>query len=81
MVETFDFNNVAEAGAGSTTGGGDPGGLGPALHADLREPHDAGGDPRLLCSATGITTTLAPTKSLYLNYGVYDAWPGQSSPA
>ena len=71
-VPTFDFNNVVRP-----VPVGDPSAAIPAVTAlaytpIFVNPTMLGVIPGYYNSATGITTTLAPTKSIYLNYGFYD---------
>ena len=71
-VPTFDFNNVVKP-----VPVGDPTAAIPAVTGLIYTPVFVnptllGVIPGYYNSATGITTTLAPTKSTYVNYGVYD---------
>jgi porin len=71
-VPTFDFNNVVRP-----VPVGDPSAAIPAVTAlaytpIFVNPTMLGVIPGYYNSATGITTTFAPTKSVYLNYGFYD---------
>jgi hypothetical protein len=78
-VPTFDFNNVVRPVAV-----GDPAAAVPAVSAYTPvfvNPTMLGVIPGYDNSATGITTTFAPTKSIYLNYGVYDGNAANPNPA
>ena len=71
-VPTYDFNNVVRP-----VPVGDPAAAIPAVTAlaytpIFVNPTMLGVIPGYYNSATGITTTFAPTKSIYLNYGFYD---------
>ena len=71
-VPTYDFNNVVRP-----VPTGDPSAAIPAVTAlaytpIFVNPTMLGVIPGYYNSATGITTTFAPTKSIYLNYGFYD---------
>ena len=71
-VPTYDFNNVVKP-----VPVGDPSAAIPAVSGLLYTPIFVnptllGVIPGYYNSATGITTTFAPTKSLYMNYGFYD---------
>jgi porin len=71
-VPSFDFNNVVRP-----VPVGDPAATIPAVTALVFtpifvSPTMQGVMPGYYNSATGITTTFAPVKSVYLNYGVYD---------
>jgi porin len=71
-VPTYDFNNVVRP-----VPVGDPSAAIPAVTAlaytpIFVNPTMLGVIPGYYNSATGITTTFAPTKSVYLNYGFYD---------
>jgi porin len=71
-VPTFDFNNVVRP-----VPVGDPAAAIPAVTAlaftpVFVNPTMLGVIPGYYNSAFGLTTTLAPTQSTYLNYGVYD---------
>ncbi len=70
MEPTYDFNNVVKP-------TGDPDAVIPAVTRLVYtpifvNPTMLGVTPGYYNSATGITTTLAPTKSWYMNYGVFD---------
>ena len=71
-VPTFDFNNVVRPVPVS-----DPAAAIPAVTSLVYtpifvNPTMLGVIPGYYNSATGVTITVAPTKSLYLNYGFYD---------
>ncbi len=71
-VPTYDFNNVVKP-----VPTGDPAADIPAVSGLIYTPVFVnptllGKIPGYFNSATGITTTLAPNKQLYLSYGVYD---------
>jgi porin len=71
-VPTFDFNNVVRP-----LPLADKSAIVPAVSALIYtpifvNPTMLGVIPGYYNSATGITTTLAPTESVYLNYGFYD---------
>ena len=71
-VPTYDFNNVVRP-----VPVGDPSAAIPAVTAlaytpIFVNPTMLGVIPGYYNSATGITTTFAPTKSVYMNYGFYD---------
>ena len=71
-VPTYDFNNVVRP-----VPVGDPAAAIPAVTSlsytpIFVNPTMLGVIPGYYNSATGITTTFAPTKSTYLNYGFYD---------
>jgi porin len=81
-VPTYDFNNVVRP----VPVGDDPSAAIPAVTAlaytpIFVNPTMLGVIPGYYNSATGITTTLAPTKSIYLNYGVYDGNAANPNPA
>ena len=81
-VPTYDFNNVVRP----VPVGDDPTAAIPAVTAlaytpIFVNPTMLGVIPGYYNSATGITATLAPTKSIYLNYGVYDGNAANPNPA
>jgi porin len=81
-VPTFDFNNVVRP----VPVGDDPSAVIPAVTAlaytpVFVNPTMLGVIPGYYNSATGITATLAPIKSIYLNYGVYDGNAANPNPA
>lgn len=71
-VPTFDFNNVAKPVPVDDPAAAVPAVSGLVYTPIFVNPTMLGVIPGYYNSATGITTTLAPTKSLYLNYGFYD---------
>ncbi|WP_233578911.1 carbohydrate porin [Tautonia sociabilis] len=72
MVPTFDFNNVVKPVPVSDPTAAIPAVSGLVYTPIFVNPTMLGVIPGYYNSATGITTTLAPTESLYFNYGVYD---------
>jgi porin len=81
-VPTYDFNNVSRP----VPVGDDPSAAIPAVTAlaytpVFVNPTMLGVIPGYYNSATGITATLAPTKSVYLNYGAYDGNAANPNPA
>jgi porin len=72
MVPTFDFNNVVRPVPVSDAVAAIPAVTGLIYTPIFVNPTMLGVIPGYYNSACGITTTLAPTKSLYLNYGFYD---------
>ncbi len=71
-VPTFDFNNVVKPVPVSDPAAAIPAVTGLIYTPVFVNPTMLGVIPGYYNSATGITTTFAPTKSLYLNYGFYD---------
>ena len=71
-VPTFDFNNVVRPVPVDDPAAAIPAVTALAYTPIFVNPTMLGVIPGYYNSATGITTTLAPTKSLYLNYGFYD---------
>ncbi len=71
-VPTFDFNNVVKPVPVSDPAAAIPAVTALAYTPVFVNPTMLGVIPGYYNSATGITTTFAPTKSIYLNYGVYD---------
>jgi porin len=71
-VPTFDFNNVVRPVPVSDPAAAIPAVTALAYTPVFVNPTMLGVIPGYYNSATGITTTFAPTKSSYLNYGVYD---------
>jgi porin len=72
MVPTFDFNNVVKPVPVSEQAASIPAVTALVYTPIFVNPTMLGVMPGYYNSATGITTTLAPTKSIYLNYGFYD---------
>jgi porin len=71
-VPTYDFNNVVKPVPVSDPAAAIPAVSGLIYTPIFVNPTMLGVIPGYYNSATGITTTLAPTESLYLNYGFYD---------
>ncbi|APW61093.1 carbohydrate porin [Paludisphaera borealis] len=71
-VPTFDFNNVVRPVPVSDPSAAIPAVTGLIFTPVFVNPTMLGVIPGYYNSATGITTTFAPTKSLYMNYGFYD---------
>jgi porin len=71
-VPTYDFNNVVKPVPVTDPTAAIPAVSGLIYTPIFVNPTMLGVIPGYYNSATGITTTLAPTKSLYLNYGFYD---------
>ena len=71
-VPTYDFNNVSRPVPVSDPSAAIPAVTALAYTPIFVNPTMLGVIPGYYNSATGITTTVAPTKSSYLNYGVYD---------
>jgi porin len=71
-VPTFDFNNVVRPVPVSDPAAAVPAVTGLIFTPVFVNPTMLGAIPGYYNSATGVTTTFAPTKSLYLNYGFYD---------
>jgi len=71
-VPTYDFNNVVRPVPVSDPAAAIPAVTALAYTPIFVNPTMLGVIPGYYNSATGITTTFTPTKSLYLNYGFYD---------
>ena len=71
-VPTYDFNNVVKPVPVSDPAAAIPAVSGLIYTPVFVNPTMLGVIPGYYNSATGITTTLAPTDSFYLNYGFYD---------
>ncbi len=71
-VPTFDFNNVVRPVPVSDPSAAIPAVTALAYTPIFVNPTMLGVMPGYYNSATGITTTFAPAKSIYLNYGFYD---------
>jgi len=71
-VPTFDFNNVVRPVPVSDPAAGIPAVSGLIYTPIFVNPTMLGVIPGYYNSATGITTTVAPTENFYLNYGFYD---------
>jgi porin len=71
-VPTFDFNNVVRPVPVKDTAAAIPAVAALAYTPIFVNPTMLGVIPGYYNSATGITTTLLPTESTYLNYGFYD---------
>jgi porin len=71
-VPTYDFNNVVRPVPVSDPAASIPAVTGLIYTPVFVNPTMLGVIPGYYNSATGITTTLAPTDSIYLNYGFYD---------
>jgi porin len=71
-VPTFDFNNVVRPVPVDDPAAAIPAVTALAYTPIFVNPTMLGVIPGYYNSASGITTTFAPTKSLYLNYGFYD---------
>ena len=71
-VPTFDFNNVVRPAATTNPAAAIPAVTGLIYTPIFVNPTMLGVIPGYYNSATGITTTFAPTTSLYFNYGFYD---------
>lgn len=72
MVPTFDFNNVVKPVPVDDPTAAIPAVSGLLFTPVFVNPTMLGVIPGYYNSATGITTTVAPTKTSYLNYGFYD---------
>ncbi len=72
MVPTYDFNNVIKPVPGTEPAAAIPAVTALAYTPVFVNPTMLGVIPGYFNSAAGITTTFAPTKSVYLNYGFYD---------
>jgi len=71
-VPTFDFNNVSRPAPTADISGSIPAVTGLIYTPVFKNSTLLGKMPGYYNSATGITTTLAPTKNLYFSYGVFD---------
>ena len=71
-VPTFDFNNVVRPVPVDDPAAAIPAVTGLIFTPVFVNPTMLGVIPGYYNSATGVTTTLAPTKNLYLSYGAYD---------
>ena len=71
-VPTYDFNNVVRPVPVSDPAASIPAVTGLIYTPVFVNPTMLGVIPGYYNSATGITTTFAPTESVYLNYGFYD---------
>ena len=71
-VPTYDFNNVVRPAATTNPSAAIPAVTGLIYTPIFVNPTMLGVIPGYYNSATGITTTFAPTTSLYFNYGFYD---------
>ena len=71
-VPTFDFNNVVRPVPVDDPAAAIPAVSGLVYTPIFVNPTMLGAIPGYYNSATGVTTTLAPTKNLYLSYGFYD---------
>ncbi len=71
-VPTFDFNNVVRPVPVDDPAAAIPAVSGLAYTPIFVNPTLLGAIPGYYNSATGITTTFAPTKQLYFSYGAYD---------
>ncbi|WP_406698313.1 carbohydrate porin [Singulisphaera sp. Ch08] len=72
LVPTYDFNNVVRPVPVQDSAAAIPAVSGLIYTPIFVNPTMLGKIPGYYNSATGITTTLAPTKNSYLSYGVYD---------
>ena len=79
-VPTFDFNNVVRPVPVDDPAAAIPAVTALAYTPIFVNPTMLGVIPGYYNSATGITTTLAPTKSVYLNYGFYDGNAANPNP-
>jgi porin len=71
-VPTYDFNNVVRPVPVQDSAASIPAVSGLIYTPVFVNPTMLGKIPGYYNSATGLTATLAPTKSVYLSYGVYD---------
>src|SRR5262249_30760976 len=71
-VPTFDFNNVVRPVPVSDPAAAIPAVSGLIYNPVFVNPTMQGVIPGYYNSACGVTTTFAPTKAIYLNYGFYD---------
>jgi porin len=80
-VPSFDFNNVIRPLPFSDPAAAIPAVSGLIYTPIVVNPTMLGVIPGYYNSATGVTVTLAPTKSFYLNYGFYDGDTANPNPA